>query len=132
FKESGGLIASADALTYQGWMHSVLGDLERAEDLCLEAIRLDPEFGNPYNDIGTFCLQRKDVGTAIKWFEKAKRAKRYEPRHFPFINLGKLYLSLGMPEKALREFEAALSLAPSNHEVRVAIEHLRREIEGPL
>jgi Tfp pilus assembly protein PilF len=119
---------SADALTYQGWMHSLLGDAERAEQLCHEAIRLDPDFGNPYNDIGTFCLQRQDVESAIAWFEKAKSAPRYEPRHFPYINLGRLYLSLGKTERALDEFEGALRHDPGNSEVRQAVRQIRREL----
>ena len=129
FQDASHYMRTAESLTYQGWMHALLGDLERAEGLCLEAIRLDPEFGNPYNDIGTIRLQRRDITSAIQWFEKAKRARRYEPRHFPFMNLGRLYLSLGMPEKALHEFEGALSYAPSNEEVRSALEGLRRQLD---
>ena len=129
FVEAASLKRSADALTYQGWMHSLLGDADRAESLCLDAIRLDPEFGNPYNDIGTICLQRRDVPSAIEWFERAKRARRYEPRHFPFMNLGRLYATLGMPEKALVEFEGALAHAPANPDIRTAIERLRDEMQ---
>ena len=55
-----------------------MGDFDRAEQLCHEAIQLDPDFGNPYNDIGTFCLRRQDLQDAIRWFEKAKQAPRYE------------------------------------------------------
>ena len=128
FERSHGWRPTADALTYQGWMHSLLGDVERAEEFCLQAIEVDPEFGNPYNDIGTFCLRRRDVESAIRWFEKAKNAPRYEPRHFPYINLGRLYLSLGMPEKALAEFEGALQHDPDNAEVHQAVLQIRREM----
>jgi Tfp pilus assembly protein PilF len=129
FEEAAALEESADALTFQAWMHSLTGDVDRAERLCLRAIRLDPDFGNPYNDIGTFRLQRRDVTAAIQWFERAKRARRYEPRHFPFINLGKLYLSLGMPDKALAEFEGALAHAPANPDIRTTVDRLRQELQ---
>ena len=132
FVDAASLETSADALTYQGWMHAMLGDPERAERLCLSAIELDPDFGNPYNDIGTICLQRRDVPAAIEWFERAKRARRYEPRHFPFMNLGRLYSTLGMPEKALAEFEGALAHAPANADIRSAIESLRSELKGGI
>ena len=128
FEEAHRWQPSADALTFQGWMHSLLDDVETAEQLCLQAIELDPEFGNPYNDIGTFCLRRQDVESAIRWFEKAKEAPRYEPRHFPYINLGRLYLSLGQPERALDEFEAALRHDPENPEVLQAVRQIRREL----
>jgi len=128
FEESAGWEASADALTYQAWMHSLLGQGDRAERLCLRAIEMDPEFGNPYNDLGTLCLQRRDVDAAISWFERAKRARRYEPRHFPFVNLGRLYLALGRPREALTEFEGAFALSPGSEDIRGAIERLRREL----
>ena len=46
--------------------------------------RIDPEFGNPYNDIGVYLMQQEKLDEAIPWLEKAKQAKRYEPRHFPY------------------------------------------------
>jgi Tfp pilus assembly protein PilF len=130
FEEAHRWEPSADALTFQGWMQSLLGESEVAERLCLEAIELDPGFGNPYNDIGTFCLQRQDVESAIRWFEKAKDAPRYEPRHFPYINLGRLYLSIGEPERALDEFEGALRHDPENAEVLQAVQQIRRELRS--
>lgn len=130
FEEAARWEESAEALTCQAWMHSLLGDLDAAERLCLKAIRLDPDFGNPYNDIGTICVQRRDVQAAIQWFQRAKRAPRYEPRHFPFVNLGRLYMTLGMPREALRELEGALALAPDNDDVRSMIDTLRSQLRG--
>ena len=128
FEDASRWLPSADALTFQGWMQSLLGEAEKAEQLCMEAIELDPEFGNPYNDIGTFCLQRKDIESAIRWFEKAKKAPRYEPRQFPYINLGRLYVSIGEPERALDEFKGALRHDPENPEVLQAVQQIRREL----
>jgi len=61
----------------------------------LRAIELDPEFGNPYNDIGVCLMPRDKLDESIPWLEKAKQAKRYEPRQFPFMNLGQIYLRQG-------------------------------------
>ncbi|HXP45774.1 MAG TPA: tetratricopeptide repeat protein, partial [Terriglobales bacterium] len=47
---------TAEAYTFRGWSYSFLGDHERAIAECLEAIRVDPEFGNPYNDIGAYLI----------------------------------------------------------------------------
>ena len=49
---------------------------------------------------------------AVAWLEKAKRAPRYEPRHFPYINLGRVFAAQGRVEKAIREFESALRPLP--------------------
>ena len=69
--------------------------MEEATEECLRAIAIDPEFGNPHNDIGVCLMQRDKLDEAIPWFEKAKQAKRYEPRQFPFMNLGQIYLRQG-------------------------------------
>jgi len=39
-------------------------------------------------------------------------APRYEPRHFPFLNLGRVYLAKGDLSQALREFSEALKIHP--------------------
>jgi Tfp pilus assembly protein PilF len=54
------------------------------------AIEVDPTFGNPYNDIGAYYIGKGELDEAVQWLEKAKRAPRYEPRHFPYMNLGRL------------------------------------------
>ena len=59
---------------------------------CLRAIEIDPHFGNPYNDIGVHLMQQGKLEEAIPWLEKAKQARRYEPRQFPSMNLGRVYL----------------------------------------
>ena len=71
------------------------------------AIGVDPSFGNPYNDIGSYLVHQNRLEEAIPWLEKAKLAPRYEPRHFPYLNLGRIYLRLGRVREANREFEQA-------------------------
>ena len=108
YKESIALYPTADAHTYLGWAYSFKGRLNEAIAQCEIAIELDPEFGNPYNDIGVYLMQQQKLDDAIPWLERAKSAKRYEPRHFPYINLGRVYLTKGMIQKALEEFGGAL------------------------
>jgi Tfp pilus assembly protein PilF len=82
---------TAEAYTFRGWTYSFLGDYERAIAECLEAIKLDPEFGNPYNDIGAYLIEQEKWDDAIPWFKKAMAAKRYEARCYPYFNLGRVY-----------------------------------------
>jgi tetratricopeptide (TPR) repeat protein len=98
---------TAEAHTFLGWTYSVLGRYDDAIEECKTAIRLDPEFGNPYNDIGSYLVHLDRLEEAIPWLEKAKQAARYEPRHFPYVNLGRIYLKLGRVQEATREFEQA-------------------------
>lgn len=115
-----------EGYTYWGWMLSFQGKLGEAIDLCKRAIELDPEFGNPYNDIGTYFMKMGELENAVPWLERAKECKRYEPRQFPFLNLGRIYLSQGMFLKALREFEGALRYDPENTELRTVIARIRQ------
>jgi Tfp pilus assembly protein PilF len=129
YKESIALHPTADAHTYLGWAYSFLGRLNEAIAECEIAIELDPEFGNPYNDIGVYLMQQERFEDAIPWLERAKSAKRYEPRHFPYINLGRIYLSKGMIQKALEEFGGALELQPEDHELAELVEDLRTRLQ---
>ena len=73
---------TADAHTYLGWMYSFQGRIEEAIQECQVAIELDPDFGNPYNDIGVYLMTQGRLREAFPWLEKAKAARRYGPRHF--------------------------------------------------
>lgn len=57
---------------------------------CLKAIRLDPDYGNPYNDIGSYLIALNQPAESVRWFERALRAARYESRVLPWFNLGQV------------------------------------------
>ena len=59
---------------------------------------------------------------------EAKRAPRYEPRQFPYMNLGRIYLRQARWWEALREFEAAVRLAPADAELRKTLHSLRARL----
>ena len=129
YKQSIALYPTADAHTYLGWAYSFQGRIEDAIAECEIAIKLDPEFGNPYNDIGVYLMQQQRLDEAIPWLEKAKLAKRYEPRHFPYQNLGRVYVSKGMLQKALQEFRGALCIEPRNTQIAELIEQLESKLQ---
>ena len=119
---------TAEAHTFLGWTLSFQGRLEEATTECLQAIEIDSEFGNPYNDIGVYLMKQEKLDEAIPWLEKAKQAKRYEPRQFPFMNLGRIYLKQERWWDALREFEAAVRLAPADADAHRALHSLRARL----
>jgi Tfp pilus assembly protein PilF len=98
---------TAEAHTYLGWTYSFQGKYDEAISECKRAITVDPEFGNPYNDIGSYLIQMGKPDKAIPWLEMAKKAQRYEPRHFPYLNLFRIYLKNGQLDAAQRELEQA-------------------------
>jgi Tfp pilus assembly protein PilF len=128
YKKSIQILPTAEAHTYLGWAYGKHNDCDAAIAECETAIRLDPEFGNPYNDIGVYLVRKGQPNEAIPWFEKAKRARRYEPRHFPYINLGHIYASKGMFLKAREEFAHALRLHPSDKTVEEALQEIQHHL----
>jgi len=113
YKESLAYYPTAEAHTFLGWTYSFQGRFDEAIAECKKAIVLDPDFGNPYNDIGSYLIHEGEPDAAIPWLERAVTAERYEARHYPHCNLGRIYRAKGMLRKAIEEFEKALAIAPS-------------------
>ena len=82
---------TAEAYTFRGWTYSFSGDYHNAIADCHRAIKVDPDFGNPYNDIGAYLIEQEKWDESIPWFQKAMVAKRYEARCYPHFNLGRVY-----------------------------------------
>jgi len=128
FKKANQACESAESMTYWGWMEYQLGNPEKAILLCKKAIRIDPDLGNPYNDIGSYLVVLGKEDEAISWFEKAIRAKRYEARHYPHINLGRLFLKRNFPLRALQEFKKANEWCPTDPVIQEAIRNLTEKL----
>ena len=119
---------TAEAYTFRGWAYSFAGRLDDAIVECQKAIATDPRFGNPYNDIGCYLMEQGRWDEAIPWFESAKRATRYEPRHFPYLNLGRLRAARGEVTEAIAEFEGALALNPGDAIALKLLDTLRYKV----
>jgi Tfp pilus assembly protein PilF len=105
---------TAEAYTFRGWAYEGMGRIDDAIAECRKAIEIDPSYGNPYNDIGAYLIAKGELDEAVEWLERAKRAPRYEPRHYPYMNLGRLYAAKGMIAAAIAEFEKALEIQPND------------------
>ena len=119
---------TAEAHTFLGWTYHFQGKLSDAIAECKRAIAIDPDFGNPYNDIGAYLIEQGELDQAIPWLEQAIAAKRYEPRHFPHYNLGRAYLGKEMYNQAMRSFEHALEIEPRYGLAKQALDSLRRMV----
>lgn len=125
YNESLDLCPTAEGHTFLGWALSYADKLDEAIEHCREAIAIDPEFGNPYNDIGVYLMRRNQLDAAIPWLESAKKARRYQPRHFPYLNLGHIYAARGELKRAIEEFEGALRLTPEDAQIEEILRQLR-------
>ncbi|NIR48761.1 tetratricopeptide repeat protein [candidate division KSB1 bacterium] len=128
YKKSLEIEPTAEAHTFLGWTYSFMGKLKEAIEECHKAISVDPDFGNPYNDIGAYYLQLGEFDEAIPWFERAKRAKRYETPEFAYCNLGKVYELKGLWPLAMEEYIKALQLRPEYAPARIALMKLQAKL----
>jgi len=114
---------TAEAHTFLGWVYSFERRFAEAIAECKRAIAVDPDFGNPYNDIGVYLIELGRPDEAVAWLEQAIAAPRYEARHFPHVNLGRIYEQKSDPFAAAREYGRALEHLPG---YEPAVKGLRR------
>ncbi len=126
YRKSISIHPTAEAHTFLGWSMSHLGRREEAIAECKKAIALDPEFGNPYNDIGAYLIELGKPREAIPWLESAMSAKRYCCHYFAHFNLGRVHLARGDIDRAKRAFERALEIEPNYLPAQHALELLER------
>ena len=119
---------TAEAHTFLGWVYSFQDRYEEAIEECLEAIRVDPTFGNPYNDIGSYLVAKGDVYGCVKWFKRALQASRYESYAFPHMNLGKVYEQRGRLLDAARHYGLALEQQPSYTQAATALRRMQTRL----
>ena len=117
---------TAEAHTFLGWTYSYQGKVKEAIAECEIAIRIDPEFGNPYNDIGVYLLELGQIDEAAPWFRKAIAAKRYCCYQFAHANLGRVLLAQGKIEDARSAFERALEYDPEYLPALIGAELIRQ------
>ena len=112
YKKSISILPTAEAHTFLGWTYSFQNRYDEAIEECHRAIAVDPDFGNPYNDIGAYLIEKGLLAEAISWLEKATVAPRYENYSFPHYNLGRVYERKRQWKKALECYRNALAQNP--------------------
>ena len=128
YQKSIDVYPTAEAHTFLGWTYSFQGRLDDAIAECKKAIEVDPDFGNPYNDIGVYLIELEQYDDAIPWLKKAIEAKRYQSYHYAHYNLGRVYRVQGLMHWAQEEFEKAILIAPDYGLALDALQGLRRQI----
>jgi Tfp pilus assembly protein PilF len=108
YKKSIEAYPTAEAYTFLGWTYSWMGRIDDAIAECHKAIEVDPTFGNPYNDIGSYLLMKGQIDEAIPWLERALQASRYESYCYPHMNLGRVYEAKRDWLRAKDEYRKAL------------------------
>ena len=124
YQESLSICPTAEAHTFLGWVYSMQRRYDDAIAECHRAIEVDPDFGNPYNDIGAYLIELGRLDEAVTWLERAKHTVRYEPRHFPHVNLGRIHVMRRDIAAAVRELRAAVAIEPAAASTRRELHRL--------
>ncbi len=129
FRRSIELHPTAEAHTWLGWSYRQQGRIEDAITECKKAISLDPNFGNPYNDIGAYLIELGREDEAVAWLEKAIVSKRYDSYHFPWYNLGRVWAAKELFNRARECFETAVEIEPEYAPAAEALARVRRLVQ---
>ncbi|MEE9391594.1 MAG: tetratricopeptide repeat protein [Planctomycetota bacterium] len=129
YQKSIALYPTAEAFTFYGWCRSFRQEWDEAIALCERAIELDEDYGNPYNDIGAYLIQKGELEEAIPWLESALRSPRYACPFFAYYNLGQIHEELGDLEASEEFYRMALEENPEYTLARVALSRVTTRIE---
>ena len=116
---------SAQAHTFLGWVYRLKGLFDQAIKECKNAIDLDPDYGNPYNDIGAYLLQQHRYDDAKIWFQRALDAPNYENYCYPFLNLGRVYEYKGEWDTAMDCYKNAIKENKDYEPAQIALKDLQ-------
>lgn len=125
YKESIEIFPTAEAYTFLGWTYSFLGNYDLAIAECLAAISVDANFGNPYNDIGSYLIAKGNFYDCERWFKLAIKALRYEARAYPHFNLAAVYERRGKLLEAVKHYGLALEEQPNYTQAYKALRNLQ-------
>lgn len=115
------LFPTAEAHTYLAWALASRSRWEEAISECKKAIQLNPNLGNPYNDIGVYLERLGRVEEALGWFERALRAPDYDCRHYPYYHIGRIFEQMARFGDARNAYLDSLELSPSWETARFAL-----------
>lgn len=128
YKKSIEIFPTAEAYTFLGWTYSFQGEYDLAIAECLAAIAVDANFGNPYNDIGSYLIAKGNFYDCVRWFKLAIDSIRYEARAFPHFNLAFVYEKRGKLLEAAKHYGLALEEQPNYAQAYNALRRLQERL----
>ncbi len=106
------LFPTAEAHTSLAVVLAAREQWDDAIENCKLAVDLDPELGNPYNDMGVYLIEKNELSEALECLDRALRAPRYDNRHFPHYHRGRILERMARFVEARTAFGNALKIAP--------------------
>ena len=106
------------------------GDAEAAEELLLEALGADRDYGPAHNNLGTLYLEQGQLYLAAKSFERAAQLMPHHPE--PRNNLGLVMEHARRFDESIEHYQTALQMHAENYEVLGNLVRARLHRGDPL
>jgi tetratricopeptide (TPR) repeat protein len=126
FRRSIKCFPTPEAYTALGWAYAHLGDFDQAIEFCKVAISIDPDYGNPYGEIGACLLEMGEVEEAAFYLRRAIIARDTDETHLAYYNLGRVWEARRNFSRAIHEYKKALESDPAFEPARHAYYRLVR------
>ncbi len=107
------LFPTAEAHTSLAITLASRGRWEEAITHCKEAIALDPDLGNPYNDMAVYLSELGRNKEALPILDQAIAAPRYDCRHHPYYHRGRILEQMARFTESRDAYRTAIDLAPT-------------------
>ena len=101
-----------ESLFYLGLIENQKGNFHQALALYYRAILVNPDYGNPCNEIGVILLRHGKEREAVFWLKRSIRCMVNDAPHIPLYNLATLYKIWNRPERSLQYLYKAIKLMP--------------------
>jgi tetratricopeptide (TPR) repeat protein len=103
---------SSETYFYLGLIMGQKNRLEDALEFYYKSVVINPEYGNPCNEIGIILLRMGKDKDAVFWLKKSIRCKQNDALHISLFNLATLYNMWNRPERSLQFLHKAMELQP--------------------
>ena len=107
-----------DAYVNLGVILRLQNDLDRAEGMLKEALRLNPNSEEANNNLGVLRIEQNELDEAIGLLGTALSIEASAPTH---LNLGNAYLERGDVEEAITSYRNAIRADPNYYEPRLCL-----------
>ena len=101
--------------------YGLQGRFEAAIDQCIIVTLIEPDNGNPYNDVGSYLIDLCRFDEAVEWLDMALNTPINEYRYYPLYNLGRIAEAKGDWAEAITCYAEALKLKPSYKAAEVSM-----------
>lgn len=105
-----------DSLFYLGLISSQKNQIIEALSYFYRSFQMDPNYGNPCNEIGVILLRLGREREAVYWLKRSITCQVNDAVHIPLFNLATLYKIWNRPERSLQYLHRAIEFAPDFEE----------------